>query len=676
MKRIITTLTLVCLLAINFGSELWAQFSDSVATLPYTPAFLWDNDHWVVRDVQDIDNQTATFKFSYRSDILIGKASPALDTSYNTVGHPCAIIAERKINTGNAPKIRFYISVDINGYGGGLWYYDYLSIFFVPEDTVFQPSASSNAPYYCGSNTSPYTEGLLYFNQDGRFAGVNDRFALEIDNPNPNSVYKLVLVWRNENDSEYAEGIAGRVTILRIESAYGINIGDVSVRDENKDNVLGDGKVSFDPTTNTLTLNNATTAGIDATYCKNLIINLQGENNVDYIHFNSSLEDSITITSSDGSGTLNTHSLSIRKGDLLIKNCNINLDEQAIDGIGGNGENANLTIDHANIHINSNNVVGAAIGGFSNITLTDVTVVQPHNYQIGIPSGGEYSAILNEYGTPAQQVIIKKGYDLYVSNGVLVSDLNKDDVLDDGKVSFDPTTRTLTLNNATIMGKVEGYNFTINLIGENTGTVFHFLYDREHNVTITSSDGSGTLNARGIAIVRGNLLIKDCNINLDCNNNDYGIAGVGNENLTIDGANISISNDLTCAIANFSSITLTNVIVIEPQNYQISSTPARILQEDGTPAKQVIIQKNDSGIEGIANNDEQINLYPNPTSDFFTIKSKKQPSAVIIYNQIGQIVKRITNVGSAKIYVGDLPSGTYHINITIDNASYKKLLIL
>ena len=42
-------------------------------------------------------------------------------------------------------------------------------------------------------------------------------------------------------------------------------------------------------------------------------------------------------------------------------------------------------------------------------------------------------------------------YDLYIQ-GILVDELNKDDILDDGTVSFDPTTNTLTLNNANIQG--------------------------------------------------------------------------------------------------------------------------------------------------------------------------------------------------------------------------------
>ena len=39
---------------------------------------------------------------------------------------------------------------------------------------------------------------------------------------------------------------------------YSLTIAGTTVTDVNKTDVLGDGKVSFDPATNTLTLNNAT----------------------------------------------------------------------------------------------------------------------------------------------------------------------------------------------------------------------------------------------------------------------------------------------------------------------------------------------------------------------------------------------------------------------------------
>lgn len=64
--------------------------------------------------------------------------------------------------------------------------------------------------------------------------------------------------------------------------SYDITVANTVVSEQNKDNVLGDGKVSYDPETNTLTLNNATiepemeAAGIEYTGTEDLTISLKG----------------------------------------------------------------------------------------------------------------------------------------------------------------------------------------------------------------------------------------------------------------------------------------------------------------------------------------------------------------------------------------------------------------
>ena len=49
-------------------------------------------------------------------------------------------------------------------------------------------------------------------------------------------------------------------------SDYGLKVGDIAVTSINRDDILGDGKVTYNPETNTLTLNNATITGDDCIY--------------------------------------------------------------------------------------------------------------------------------------------------------------------------------------------------------------------------------------------------------------------------------------------------------------------------------------------------------------------------------------------------------------------------
>ena len=112
-------------------------------------------------------------------------------------------------------------------------------------------------------------------------------------------------------------------------SKYGINIGDTEITSSNKDNVLRDGTVSYDPATSTLTLNGATiTDIIQKTGNGNLTINVVGENSIttsnNCIHLK---EGNLTITTNDASksGTLITTAIDGQtaiyvNGDITINN--------------------------------------------------------------------------------------------------------------------------------------------------------------------------------------------------------------------------------------------------------------------------------------------------------------------------------------------------------------------
>ena len=129
-------------------------------------------------------------------------------------------------------------------------------------------------------------------------------------------------------------------------------------------------------------------------------------------------------------------------------------------------------------------------------------------------------------------------YDLWVA-GTQVTETNQNDVLDDGTVSYDPNTHTLTLNNAYLTPDGDA-NFT-------------YCIDSQlaEELTIT---GTATLsNADGI-LTEGPMTLKDATLTLTGNiDGDIGEdairAGSSDENITIQNSTVTIAG--TNAEGNF-----------------------------------------------------------------------------------------------------------------------------
>ncbi len=163
-------------------------------------------------------------------------------------------------------------------------------------------------------------------------------------------------------------------------------------------------------------------------------------------------------------------------------------------------------------------------------------------------------------------------YNLWVG-GVRVTDDNKDDVLGDGTVSYDPVSGTLTLVNATIPGEYNDFkiysgvsNLTIVPIGNNViadGSVYGiFTYD-DGNLKIT---GNGTLDVS--ADIRsihsdGTLTIENASV-VAKSNGAYSINSDGN--MTIENASVDAKSNGYYSINSDSVLTITNSYVSAESN--------------------------------------------------------------------------------------------------------------
>ena len=180
---------------------------------------------------------------------------------------------------------------------------------------------------------------------------------------------------------------------------------------------------------------------------------------------------------------------------------------------------------------------------------------------------------------PASAVV--HNYGIYVG-GIQVNEDNAADVLEDGTVSYDPTTNTLTLNNATItecfteefFGEdtyfgiyCEANEFNLQLVGENT----IYLSEGKDNDNYYAVYSSGAMNVGGNGslsvtsfggiVAMGNLTVKDCSLDFS----GTGVVSMGKvsfENVTIEAfAAVMAYSDVT--VKDSTMVAGTTVVALE-----------------------------------------------------------------------------------------------------------------
>ena len=312
---------------------------------------------------------------------------------------------------------------------------------------------------------------------------------------------------------------------------YNVWVGGTQITSANKDDVLGNSgtpTVTYDPTTKTLTLNNAvidfgSTKGIKAS--DDLVIDLKGENQITGTNNLIYLETSgkkLTITStSENKGTLTLDSVSENStvyvnGDLTIAGY-----ATVTATNGGTAQvlhspSGNITItDHAKVIAKNTRTLETNAHSVALLTgtydtssptgiikvegsasllaqgstqalkcgtfTTDGLITEVSKNYTGANPETNYSNLANYkyvHVHPASDIV---SYDVWVGD-TLVTSQNKNNVLNDGKVTYAPDTQTLTLTDATITGEgnrqytsmikdacgiYSKHDLTIKLIGDN-----------------------------------------------------------------------------------------------------------------------------------------------------------------------------------------------------------------
>ena len=291
---------------------------------------------------------------------------------------------------------------------------------------------------------------------------------------------------------------------------YGFKVAGVDVTNDNYldlTEISGvSGKVYFDPNTRTLTLDNATIEadGSNAILnqdCKYLVIELIGTNTINVT--NSAgiyLQKETSILGTSGSKLTITNDQGVvlfENSPLEINNCWLEVEGKW--GISANGNVAEEVLKIRNSHVEATGLKGS---------ICDIAGLELDGCYIDIPSKAAYDADTKSVAvkgvTVTDKVVIESGYGIKIADKYVTSLNCKDlSVIDgvDGKMSYNPETKTLTMEDVTInitgenVGilnkKVKGLK--INLVGNNTITASEACISILEPSTIS---GSGTLRLK------------------------------------------------------------------------------------------------------------------------------------------------------------------------------------
>lgn len=328
-----------------------------------------------------------------------------------------------------------------------------LSAFSLTTNGTAEEWADYSVELYFASSSSVTTTdkrkvGNMSYN-DGTLTFVSSMGATAT--PTLNQEYiQVVLTNTGDTEKTITNPIPFESASLSVVCDDGVFVGDTKLTASNATTLLGTG-TSYNETTHTLTLNNANFTANLLSYGINLTLSLVGEN------------------------TLN--------GYLYGYECN-GKDSGVLSLTNAMGEPSSLQMV-------SNSTTASVATGFTDFKYNGFEASKPdgvNSVQWSYNNSGDpHSLMYYSNGLkPVTNVTFSSYYGLEI--GEVVTAENVDDVFDDGSVSYDPETKTLTLTNAEIRSDIiwgNTFDLNISIIGDNfvSGAI--------------SGSGAGTLHIIG-----------------------------------------------------------------------------------------------------------------------------------------------------------------------------------
>ena len=396
------------------------------------------------------------------------------------------------------------------------------------------------------------------------------------------------------------------------QETYGIKIAGEDITGYNRYDLTEisgvSGKVSFDPNTRTLTLDNATIEANDYNAilnetCDYLSIELIGTNTI-YVTGAAGikLKEETTIWSNSG-GKLSVKSdgCALLFGGCPLEISNCWLEAEGAWGISANNNVAEEVLTIRNSHVEAKGSTGS-ICDIANLVLEGCSITQPD----GAVFDAKNNAVVLNGEMVTDKVVIVPRYGVQIA-GVDVTALNCKDlsVIDgvDGKMSYDPETNTLTMKDVTINGShingivnrsVEGMK--IKLVGNNTITT------NEACITIlqpSTISGSGTLRLKSSdncgLYLPSSLTVEGVTIYAE---GEWGIAGqefqTSGNVLTICNAYVEATGS-SGSICDLQNLVLDGCAITQPVGASFDANSYAVVLNDKLVTDKVVIEPDSYG---------------------------------------------------------------------------------
>ena len=392
---------------------------------------------------------------------------------------------------------------------------------------------------------------------------------------------------------------------------YGFKVAGVYVTSDNYLDLTEingvSGKVYFDPNTRTLTLDNATieAAGSNAILnqdCKYLVIELIGTNTINVT--NSAgiyLQKETSILGTSGSKLTITNdqgAVLFENSPLEINNCWLEVEGKW--GISASNNEAAEVLTIRNSHVEANGTSGS-ICDISGLKLEGSYIYSPYNAAYDADTK---SVAVNGVTVKEKVVIEPNSYGIYIADKP-VTTLNYKDLTSiygvSGSASYDPDTKTLTLDNATIeRNSTDGTgivnktvsDFTVKLIGKNTVTADLASMVLNQTSTITG-DGSLYLTSKrfcGLDMESASVTIDNTSLFVK---GGYGIAGfIGAESevLTVRNSHVEAEGSGSGSITLISNLILDNCAITQPVGAEFDADKKAVVLNGEVFKSKVVIE--------------------------------------------------------------------------------------
>ena len=406
------------------------------------------------------------------------------------------------------------------------------------------------------------------------------------------------------------EMVTDKVVIV---PSYGIKIAGVDVTALNcKDlSVIDgvDGKMSYDPETNTLTMEDVTINGSDIygiwnRDVKGLKINLVGNN---------------TITANEAGITIRQPSTISGSGTLRLKssdNCGIYLPSSlTVEGVtiyaegewgiaGQTSQTSGNVLTICNAYVEATGSSGS-ICDLQNLVLDGCAITQPVGASFDANS---YAVVLNDKLVNDKVVIEPDNYGFNIAGENVTKKNCKDlSVIDgvDGKMSYDPETKTLTMEDVTINTPYNGIwnkyveGLKIVVVGNNIITSQKACIPIQKTSTIS---GSGTLRLKtpydcGLYL-HTSLSVEGVKLYVE---GKYGVAGVDGkigEILTLRNAYVEATGR-EGSVCDLQNLILDGCTITQPEGAAFDGALHAVALNGEVVTDKVVIEPDASGISDI-----------------------------------------------------------------------------